>query len=163
MIITSSTKYEEFEPFEDKITDESKDEIKAAAVRQFKPYHTLTLNEFWGALSYDYSLLGDLSEPSVLQVYWLKGFYDFLKEFTTACEKLVAKDPENEGLQEGCAQLSAQESMLIFVREYFGLHSFEAAGDITIGEYILARKDHFNEWRVRKNNEAKQLQKMKRK
>ena len=53
--------------------------------------------------------------------------------------------------------------MLVFVREYFGLPSFFEAGKRTIGEYLTARKDKYNEQRIRKNIEDKQRAQLKRK
>ena len=163
MKITSKTKYADFEPYEPFLTGESVAELKAAAERSIRFCHTLTLDEFWGLLAGDYSLLGDLSSPSVYQVYWAKRFKDFVEEFTQSCNALSMKDPENDGMDAGCVKIEPQENMLIFVREYFGLHSFVEAGERTIGEYILARKDAFNKWRTRKNIEKKQLAKLKKK
>ena len=161
MTITSETKYRDFVPYEKVLEEGEVQHIKKAAEQFFKPCHTLTLNEFWGCLVGNFELLGDMSDPSVLQVYWIKRFVDFAEEFTKTCERLNVKDVETEILQNGCVPLSAQESTLVFVQEFFGLHSFMQAGEITIGEYILARKARFNAYKVRKNNEARQLQKLK--
>lgn len=161
MTITSKTAYADFEQYESVLTPESVQEIQHAAQEYFKPYYMLTLNEFLGLLQKDFQLLGDLKEPSVLQVYWLKGWKSFLEEFTKTCETLNEKDPNAETLQDGCVKLQPEENMLIFVREYFGLQSFTEAGEVTIGEYVLARKDRFNQNRMRRNFEAQQIKKLK--
>lgn len=161
MKVTSKTTYAEFEQYENVLSDESKRDLMAAAEKQFKPCHMLTLDEFWGLQNRQFDLLGDISNPTVLQVYFVKRFEQFCEELTKALEALEIKDPNLQGTDSGCVKMSAQECMLLFVRSYFGLPSFEDAGKRTIGEYMLARKDRFNEWRLRKNYEQKQLAKLK--
>lgn len=163
MTITSKTLYADFEQYESVLTEESVQELKQAAQDYFKPCHLLTIDEFWGLLRKDFQLLGDMKNPTVLQVYWCKAWAAFLEQFTKTCEKLSPKDPEADAIQSGCVQMQPQENMLIFVREYFGLKSFTEAGRVTIGEYVLARKDHYNQNKMRKNYEALQLKKIKNK
>lgn len=163
MKVTSKTKYKDFAQYEPFLTDESVAELKVAAEKGIRFCHTLTLDEFFGLIEGDYSVLGDISEPSVLQVYWLKRFVEFQEEVVKSCEALSIKDPEMEGMDSGCVTMTAQEQVLLFVREYFGLTSFSEVGKRTIGEYVLARKDAFNKWKIRKNYEKKQLAKIKKK
>ena len=161
MQITSNTPYAQLQPIESVLTEESVQELKAAAEAHFKPCYTLTIDEFFGIINGDFSLLGDMTEPSVLQVYWAKRFADFCEEFSKACERMNFKDPTQEHLHEGCVKIEPQEAMLIFTREYFGLPSFFDAGQRTIGEYLTARKDRYNEAVVRRNHEAEQKRKLK--
>lgn len=161
MKVTERTKYAEFAQYADVLRDESTAALKRAAESKFKPCSAMTINEFWGVITGNYELLGDMTEPSVLQVYWLKRFADFCDEFAKTMERLAIKNPEMENLQANCVKMSPQESMLLFVREYFGLRSFYEAGEVTIGEYVLARKDRFNDYVTRKAMEAKQLRDIK--
>lgn len=161
MTITSKTKYKDFEQYEAALTAEQLQEIKHAAEQQYKSCYMLTIDEFFGIIVGDYSILGDMNEPSVLQVFWLKRFADFCEEFAKSCERMSLKDPTKQSLTNGCIEVEPQESMLIFVREYFGLPSFFAAGERTIGEYLTARKDRYNDAVMRKNSEAEQRRKMK--
>ena len=161
MIITDNTKYADFAPFEEVITQASIQDIKGAAERKFKNCYELTIDEFFGVCGGDYSLLGDLTEPTVLQVYWLKRFADFGDELAKACERLkIEPTPEQAQANNGCVPMTAQESMLCFTREYFGLPSFYAAGERTMGEYLTARKDKYNEARQRRNFEEIQKRKL---
>ena len=161
MRITSSTPYSQLQPYESILTAESVQELKAAAEAHFKSCYDLTIDEFFGVIGGNLSLLGDMSRPSVLQVYWTKRFADFCEEFTRACERMTIKDPTQEHLHEGCLKIEPQEAMLIFTREYFGLRSFFEAGERTIGEYLTARKDRYNEAVFRRNSEAEQKRKLK--
>ena len=163
MQVTSKTKYRDFAVYEQFLIKESVAELKACAEKSIRFCHTLTLDEFFGLLDGNYELLGDLKDPSVFQVYWMMRFKDFVEEVTQSCEALTIKDPSSEGLEAGCVQMTSRENVMVFVRNYFGLPSFSQAGERTIGEYILARKDTFNKWRVRKNSEDKQLKELKKK
>lgn len=157
MKVTSKTKYKDFQAYDEVLTEASRMKLTEAAEAAFKPCHTLTLNEFWGLLGGNYSILGDMHEPSVLQVYWLRRFKDFCEEFTKTCNKLKIKDPQDELITQGCVQVTPQENMLLSIREYFGLSSFADAAERTIGEYILMRKDRYNRYKMTKNKERIQL------
>ena len=58
MEITSKTRYADFAAIEPYITQKTADAIRAAACQQYKPYAALTIDEVWGLLSGDFSLLG---------------------------------------------------------------------------------------------------------
>lgn len=161
MIVTASTKYKDFAEVEQYISDDEKAKLKAAAEKQFRNCYALTIDEFFGVTSGDYSLLGDTTDPTVLQVYWLRRFAEFCEEFTKACERLqLEPTPEQVQAQAGCVDMSPQESMLVFMRDYFGLPSFYAAGERTIGEYLTARKDKYNAAKVQRNYENMQRRKL---
>ena len=162
MQVTSKTLYRDFEVYEQAITQDSMQDLKMAAERKFRNCYSLTIDEFFGIVNGDYSLLGDdLSNPTVLQVYWLKRFKDFTEELAHICERLSIKDPAHEHLHNGCVKIEPIESVLIFTREYFGLPSFMAAGERTIGEYITARKDKYNEARMQRNADEEARRKFK--
>lgn len=161
MKIDGQTKYEDFQAIEAAMTEESKQEIKRASEAYYKSCYELTIDEFFGVVAGNYEILGDMSKPSVLQVYWLKRFTEFCEEFARACERLSIKDPEAEKYNAGCVKFEPQEGMLVFLREYFGLPSFYDAGKRTIGEYLTARKDRYNALVMRRNQEAEMKRKMK--
>lgn len=161
MQVSNKTPYAELQPYEELLAPESVQELKEAAEAQYRNCYTLTIDEFFGIINGDYSILGDMKMPSVLQVYWLKRFTDFCEEFARACNALSIKDPTQEYLHNGCAEMQPQEAMLIFTREYFGLPSFFEAGKRTLGEYLTARKDKFNEAVMHRNSEAEQKRRLK--
>ncbi len=161
MRIDENTKYAPFALIENTISEDDKKRIMDAAEQKFGSCHMLSIDEFFGCIKGDFSHLGDLNDPTVFQAYWIKRFKDFCKEFSSVCERLAIHDPDMDGTDAGCVKIEPAESMLIFVREYFGLHSFADAGKVTIGEYVLARKDKYNSWKVRKNYERKQISKIK--
>lgn len=164
MTITAATKYKDFAEVEQYISADEQKKIQEAAEQQFKTCYALTIDEFFGLMSGDYSLLGDMTDPSVLQVYWLKRFAAFCEEFTQACEKMqLPPTAEQTQAHAGTLPMTGQESMLVFTRSYFGLPSFFEAGKRTLGEYLTARKDSYNTAKVQRNWENMQKAKFKKK
>lgn len=153
MRITERTKYSDFEPLESSVTAAGVEQIKQAAERLFGRCYDLTVDKFFGLIAGNYSLLGDLREPTVLQIYWLKRFSeDFLPAFQKAIERYRVQPNEREReAQNGTFDLSMQEGMLVFLRDYFGLMSFADAGKLTLGEYFLALKHRYNTDTVQRN------------
>lgn len=162
MKVTSKTKYnEEFQLYEQFLTQESIQQLKQAAEQQFTNCYNLTIDEFWGVVNGNYELLGNLEKPTVYQTYWLKRFADFVDELSNACERLSLRPtPEMEQCQNGVVKIQPMEAMLVFTRSYFGLPSFADAGKRTIGEYLTARKDDYNTKRVQRNFEELQKRKL---
>lgn len=157
MLITNKTRYEEFKPLEKVLKRGEKERLIQAAQEAYKPYAMLTMDEFFGVLAGDLQLLGDISDPNVYQMYWCKGFEKFAKEVTKSCEALTIQDHTLDGVNTGCVEIGGQEAVLIFLRDYFGLPSFTDAGQRTIGEYILARKDTFNKYKMQRAYQQKQM------
>lgn len=172
MQIRLHSKYVEFAAFEQYATQESLQEIKAAAEREYGNCYGLTIDEFWGICNGDLSIIGidpvqvkdgkfDWAKLTIAQVYWKKRFDDFVQEIAGACKRMTIKPtPEEEQAQNGCVTIEPMEAMLIFVRNYFGLPSFADAGKRTMGEYITARKDDYNQKRVKRNWEEIQRRKL---
>lgn len=164
MRVTSNTKYADFEQYEYAVTEEGTKVLMEQAEQLYGHCNELTIDQFWGLMSGDFSILGDISDPSVLQVYWCKRFTQFCEQFTQVCRRLKLEPRDDEAkAQKGCVEISPMEGMLIFTREYFGLHSFSEAGQRTLGEYVTARKDKYNEARTRRNFEDIQKAKFKKK
>ena len=167
MEVTSKTLYSEFAPFEEFATQESLQALKQAAEQKYGNCYGLTIDEFWGLCNGDFSYVGITPETkqdelTVLQVYWAKRFTDFTQEIANACKRMTIKPtPEQEQAQNGCVTIEPMEAMLIFVRSYFGLPCFADAGKRTMGEYITARKDDYNQKRTQRNWEEIQCRKLK--
>lgn len=164
MKITSNTKYADFAQYEFALTEDSTKALMEQAEQLYGHCNELTIDQFWGLMGGDYSILGDLSNPSVLQVYWSRRFKEYCEQFTQICERLKLEPREDEQkAQKGCIEMTPMEGMLIFVRSYFNLPSFAEAGKRTLGEYIVARKDKYNEARTQRNFEDIQRAKFKKK
>lgn len=145
MRIDKNTLYIDFARVEKYLTPEAVEALKKSAERAYCSMYELTLAEFIACSNGNWSeVLGDVSKPTVLQVYWCKRFADFTKEFTDTLKSLQAPLTADE--QTASAGLPTQtfaESMMIFARGYFGLHSFKSAEQITIGEIVIAKRDTY--------------------
>lgn len=145
MTVTEATKYAEFEPSEKYLQDDAVDDLKKAAERAYVGMYELTFGQFLRISGGDFSeVLGDMSEPTVLQVYWAKRFRDFQKEFGDALKATqVQPTAEQTRASAGLPKQTFAESMLTFGRAYFGLHSFREAENLTLGDLIIARRDSY--------------------
>lgn len=143
MIVTKETKYSDFENLEKYLKDEAVASLKKAAEWAYMGVYELTFGQFLRACDGDFSgILGDLSEPTVLQVYWIKRFEDFKVEFGETLKAYqVPLTAKQKMAADGLPKQTFAESMLIFARSYFGLHSFSDAEGVTIGDLLIAKKD----------------------
>lgn len=147
MRITIHTKYNaQFVAVEKCLTEDGCKALMDAAERVFGNMYDLTLSEFFLLGRGDFSRLGSMRRPSVLQVYWMKRFAVFVDEFAKALKSFKPKQTaEEKAAADACPQSSYEEALLMFARSYFGLQSFEAASRVKLGEIMIAKKDVYIE------------------
>lgn len=145
MTITNKTKHAEFQPVEKYLEESAVADLKKASEREYTNMYDLTFGQFLRVSDgYFSDVLGDMSEPTVLQIYWIKRFEDFQREFGDAIKGTqVQPTKEQAEAMEGLPKQTFAESMITFARSYFGLHSFSEAENLTIGELIIARRDAY--------------------
>lgn len=164
MRIDKNTKYREFEPIEKYVPNSQKKEITNAAESVYGCMYDLEFGEFWNVVNGDLSRLGSLEDPTVFQVYWLKRFEDFTKEFAETLNKLSVKQTTDEKrAAEGCLKVSWGESILVFLQKFFGLKSFKEAEKITLGELLIAKRSQYNDDLFARRMSQIQMQKINRK
>lgn len=168
MKISSSTKYEEFARVEKYVRPSDKEAIKAAAERKYGAMADLAFGMYWSICNGDEkavkSVLGEMKSPSVLQVYWLQRVREYTNEFTDTLKALQVPQTAHEmQASEGMKKSTFAESILVFVRAYFGLQSFRDAEQITLGEIIIAKKDAYNTAMFQRRLSKIQLNEIKRK
>lgn len=147
MIISKTTTWTEFQPF-------------ATEERMAKIRETVTdcaIFDFWQMSIGDFSPCFEGGMPSdmvemlnkenitVFEVVAIQNaVISFVKEFTEAMQ-IFTLLPDNDTLsaQSGIPNFSPIENMLIFTREYFGLHNFGSAESMTLLEYMLAKKHDY--------------------
>lgn len=161
MRITEKTKYSKLVPVEKFLKDKDIAALKQAAEKQYGAMYDLTFTDFHACSNGDFaSVLGDFSEPTVLQVYWCKRFEEFVREFVEALSKLnIQQTPDEKKAAAGLLTMDWAEGMLIFVRNYFGLPSFKAAEQITMGEILIAKRAQYNSDLFQRNMSNMQMQK----
>lgn len=146
----------------DLLSDESKKELADAAVKIYGSHWSMTINDLAAVMNGDLSRLGcDMSNPTVLQVFWMKGFKKFIDDFTKALENLsVPMDADERRASAGLPPVSFIEGLLIFAKNYFRHHSFEQAGKTILSDILIAKKDEYRNTMQRKKWQNIQHEKM---
>lgn len=165
MRITEKTKYSLFEPVEKYVTPEAVSALKQAAERKYGAMYDLTFEQFYTCTQGDFSeILGDISRPTVLQVYWCKRFADFVDEFAKTLQAVTMKPNADEmRAAQGLMKTDWAEGLLVFMQQWFGLKSYKEAEKITIGELIIAKRAQYNQDKYRRQLAKIQTEKYKRK
>lgn len=105
----------------------------------------MKLKRFFELINEEYYKTINYNEITVFEYYWILGFKDFIEEFIKILKNFEIKEtPEENQAGKFCYESTFQESILIFTRNYFNLPSFEAVGELSLGEYLIARKDNYN-------------------
>lgn len=147
MKLDRSTLYIDFIPFENCLTDESEKELSKAVFSVFPPYLSLSIHELFQCLRGDFSIIkyDESKEITAFQAFWIKHFQTWLEDFVAMIERYnIPPTGAQKRASEKCLKQKFEESVLIFCREYFGLHSFKAVYDLPITDYILAKRDSYN-------------------
>lgn len=165
MRVTESTKYKTLEPYEKYLTQKAVQELKRAAENKYGAMYDLTFAQFHACANGDFSeILGDIQQPTVLQVYWAKRFEEFVEEFAKQLKKMTLNQTADEiQASRGMLQVNWDEGLLVFLQSFFGLRSFKEAEQITIGEIIIAKRAQYNQELFRRHMAAIQTAKIKRK
>ena len=135
------------------VSKKGQEKLKLAAEQELGSTYDLPFDTFWQCCGGDFSHLGDATNPTVLQVYWVKRFKEFVEEYTAALKALVVRptaDEEKATAEAGLLEVTFGESMLVFLRDYFGLPSFEEAGRRTMAELLIAKRATFNQERYKR-------------
>lgn len=155
MKIDKYTLYRDFEAFEPYIEATKLEELQQAAVRdKFGKvgFYGLTLGGLLDAMNGDNDALFDCNGETVFDLYRVAEFSVWLNEFVAVVNGLTLKPTAKQIAQSsGCKQLTFEESVYYFVRSYFGLPNFNAVRDLTVGDYIMAKKDDYNKAVVDRN------------
>lgn len=159
--ITDKTRYADFEATEPYLSERAKKAITARAEAVHGTMMGMEFGTFWNVCNGDTGNLGDMTRPTVLQVYWLRRFREFADEITKALKGLTPPDtPEAQQASQGTLPVSFGEGMLTFLRQHFGLRSYKEAEKITMGELLIAKRAAYNAEIFRRNMAAIQRRKL---
>lgn len=158
MKVTHKTRYTAFVGVEKYLQRDAESALYESAQKRFGRYEDMTFAEFLRAADGEFDSLLDeqigrrwvwrrkdwKADPSVLQVYWIKGFGEFAKSFAQTLDNLqVPQTAEEKTAGDGLPKMTFAEGMLVFIRSYFGLPSFEQAEKIKIAEIMIAKHDAY--------------------
>lgn len=156
MKVDKNTLYRDFESVEPYVDALTLNEIREGAVRDKfgdAGFYSLTIGAFIDAAFYNvYDCLFDRNGETVFDRYKLSAFAVWLNEFIAAAEGLTLKPTAKQiAAASGCRKVTFEESVYFFMREYFGLASFDAVRDLTVSDYLLAKKDAYNKQVIERN------------
>lgn len=153
--------YEKYAEYLQLLTAKSREELSDAA-EKVRPMWDLKIGEFFRLCDGDFAFMMDKKNPLLWQVLWAERFPQFVEEFANVVARLTLEPtPEQKAAAADCLPMEWQEGILIFSRSYFGLHSFAAVEELTIGDYILAKKHDYNTALAERNMHKQQMQKIK--
>ena len=115
---------------------------KAAEARKVPAgWWSVTIGEFVKMSSGDFSPYGVTLDDNakVLDYYFIKAFAGFVEEFTRVAGNLTPK-----GGIPLAYPMTMAEGLLVFARRYFGCRSFLDAERLTLGDWLMAKKDDYN-------------------
>lgn len=168
MRLTRTTKYKDFAELEQYLQEGERKRITETAARCYLGdggYYALNVSQFVRLCGNDINALNNLpidDLSSVYAVYFFQGLREFIADYISQLAKLnVQQTPMEQHAAKGCLSLSLAEGLLIFCRDYFGLHSFAEAENVTLDELLIAKRDHYNKVTFERNTARIQTQKIK--
>lgn len=152
MRITTDTRYFTVAPVLRALTDEQLEELRERAPKVVLGdggYNGITLGQLAvlttrGAKGV-FTKAENEQDVSVFEYYCAEGFAAWFEDYTKKLQRLQPPmTSEEKAAQAACMQVGMIEGLLIFAREYFGLHSFGEAEQVTLGDLLIAKKDAYN-------------------
>lgn len=129
--------------------EESKKRLQEDAESVYGSPWQLTLRDFFALSKGDLSYIGLTKstqlKASVRQYVWMKYFEEVVQQVAAILKALVHPHTSDaDRASEKCLKMGFEESTLVFVRNYFGLHSFTEAENTILSDFIIAKKDTYN-------------------
>ena len=129
--------------------DDSKARLQADANEHLGDPWQLTLSEFFSLSEGDLSHIGLTKETSlnasIRQYIWMQEFSDVVQSVVATLKRLqVPQSDEAKQAAQFCLKTETNEAAIVFARRYFGLKTFAEAWNVTISDFIIAKKDEFN-------------------
>lgn len=155
MKVTRDTTYDEFLAFEPLMAAGELDRLEAAAVADVfgvDGLMSMTVGDLLDAMHGDLSALMPGGGKTVFDVYRGRAFRRFVESLVaTLKEATLPAAPSDIAARRGTLEMGFDESVYTFCRAYFGLPSFACVDDLTVADYVLAKRDDFNRATVDRN------------
>lgn len=138
---------DEFVKLFEYLDEDSKAKLIASAQEVLVNYWDLRLGQFFDVQKERLDCIGveGLNVQTVAQFIWVQGFPQFVDTLCNTLKRLEVKQSvEERKASASLMKMSFEEAALIFLQRYFGLPSFLAAREITLGEYVMAKKAEYN-------------------
>lgn len=151
MKVTNDTLWLAFAPCVEYLKQGELDKITKAAPNAVignGGYYVLTIAQLAAIINHnDVSVIVDKDEDdyTVYEYYTIQGLRNWFELFVKQVEKLtIPTTAQEREASQACHEVTFIESLLLFAREYFSLHSFREAEEMTLADVLLAKKDAYN-------------------
>ena len=149
MKLNPQDRYIQYVVLLDNMDEDSLKRLVADAEEHYGSPWELTIKDFFAAVDGDYSCIDlpktELLNATIRQYAWVRSFKECSEQVSAILKKLqVPMTDKAKRASEHCMKMNFKESTLIFCRKYFGLRSFAEAENTTLADFIVAKKDTFN-------------------
>ena len=149
-------------------------EVLTKAKEHVKEIIPLNVFDFFGMTVKEFLQLQENKLPERIEILLKKRkttFFDYIrivnafeqgaKNFQDIIEATnIQESADEQAAKGGLIELTAEEAMLTFICDYFKLNSLVDAQNITLYEYITARKVNYNNVKFQRNlNEIQKIKK----
>ena len=131
------------------LSAESEAQIMQEACKCYLPngdWWCISVGQFCDLAKGDVLTLGvaDDDRDSLYALYLLKSFARFAETLGDALERMsVPQSEQDKAILRNLPKQTIEEAMLIFVRGYFNLKSFDDATKIKMLDFLIAKKDTY--------------------
>lgn len=146
--ITSKTLWRDLEPWVDCLSAETIATVEQRAIEMYsggRSFYDLRVVAFLDYLDGDVSAVGIHGEATAFEHFYISRLAAFTDEFSRMLERLTLPPTSDEtSAGAGSVPMTFAESTLVFLRSYFNLPNFAAAGALTLQDWMIAKHDVYN-------------------
>ena len=166
MKITHKSKLVHFLPFIDLIEKDSEKALKEQATKYFLPngFWYISLGSFLNAINGNFDgLFGKefkMQKATVFEYYLIAAFKDFVDEFSNVMSNLSLKPTIDEAqASSNLTKVEFSEGFLVYAMKTFGYKSSKEAEECVLIDFLMRKKDDFNNQLFQRNIAAIQERK----
>ena len=166
MKITHKSKLVHFLPFIDLIEKDSEKALKEQATKYFLPngFWYISLGSFLNAINGNFDgLFGKefkMQKATVFEYYLIAAFKDFVDEFSNVMSNLNLKPTIDEAqASSNLTKVEFSEGFLVYAMKTFGYKSSKEAEECVLIDFLMRKKDDFNNQLFQRNIAAIQERK----
>jgi hypothetical protein len=146
--VNKDTKFADFAPFAEFVSNADLQKLKEAAGISGFNFWELTIRGFSDLNKgvFPETIQKVIEADGLLDVFAIRNAIEkFANDFTAVIQRFELPQTSEE-IQAGAGvpEFSLLESMLLFTQKYFSLPSFEAAEQITLSDFLMAKKADYS-------------------
>lgn len=130
------------------IADTDKERVKAEALKKYgvkDGFYSLTLGQLLTLTEGKENVFNLQNDGSAYEHIFIDELTKFIEGYFKTLESYSIPQTAEEKMASGkCVEVTGVEGLLIFCKNYFNLHNFTSAENITLAEILIAKKDAYN-------------------